>query len=180
MKKSIWIVTAATLAVAGTIALGGAHGQKWLDEDGGGCQWGQTQEARGGMGMDFVAGRILKHLELASGQQKQVGQILAAYRNAILQNVEAMLSARQAVFSAIHAEHFDEMAIRQACRAASAADEEQAVLRAKVAHEIEAVLNPEQVKRLHGIRDRFMERIPKNREFREGQLDKLIQKLQAG
>ena len=87
---------------------------------------------------------IMERLELSAAQQEQLQELLAENREEHQAQREAAKTARQALSDQIHAEVFNEGAIRQAAAAAGAIDEELAVSRALMFQEVQQILTPEQ------------------------------------
>jgi Spy/CpxP family protein refolding chaperone len=88
--------------------------------------------------------RVLGTLNLSSDQQAAIDKILSARRDAGESDRQDMATARMALMDRIHAETFDEQAIRQAAAAVAAVEAEKAVATAKTLGEIRAVLTAEQ------------------------------------
>lgn len=88
---------------------------------------------------------LMIHLNLTDAQKKEIADILKKYQESIKSDVNAVLEARKNLFDAIHADTYDENAVRATSRNAASAEEELAVLRAKIVSEIKAVLTPEQL-----------------------------------
>ena len=83
-------------------------------------------------------------LQLSDAQKTQAAAIMQAHRDAIQSTLKKSGEARRALFDAIHAEPFDEQAVRAASRRAAALDEELNVLRGRLTSELRAILTPPQ------------------------------------
>jgi Spy/CpxP family protein refolding chaperone len=92
--------------------------------------------------------RVLGTLNLSTDQQAAIDKIFSAHRDAAEGDHHSMMTARMALMDQIHAEAFDEQAIRQAAAAVAALEADQAVATAKTLSEVRAVLTAEQRTRL--------------------------------
>jgi len=86
----------------------------------------------------------LAELDLSDDQKSRIASILKRDRSQIQQQVDALRNARTDLADAIHADSFDEAAVREASAAVATAETEMAVTRARLVQEVRAVLTPEQ------------------------------------
>ena len=95
--------------------------------------------------------RYLRHLDLSEAQQAQIQGILESHRTGMQARMTAMMDARRALRETIHAETFDEAAVREAHANVAAEAEELAVERARTFADIRPILTPEQLERLNEL-----------------------------
>lgn len=88
--------------------------------------------------------RTVARLDLTPEQQQEIRAILASHKRELTVELRAVGGARQLLFEAIHADPFDEAAIRDAAALVAAAEAELAVTRGVVVSEVRVVLTPEQ------------------------------------
>lgn len=88
--------------------------------------------------------RIADKLDLTADQKSQIADLMKAHRDEIKANVAKIRAARQEEFAAIHADTFDESAIRAAAAKVGEAEADMAVSRGKIASEVRLVLTSEQ------------------------------------
>lgn len=88
--------------------------------------------------------RVMEKLELSAAQQEELHELLAEHRQEHRAQREVAKTARRALAEQIHAEIFDEEAIRQAATAVADIEEELAVQRALMFQEVQKILTPEQ------------------------------------
>lgn len=147
MKTRIIGVAAVMLAVASSSVFGGQ---------------GRDRSPRGGAG-DGLEGRgvqaVLKQLQLSETQKQQVADILAQDREAQKDLITQQAQARLALFNAIHADQFDESAVRAAAQQVAAGEAELAVLRARIVSQVRAILTPEQLSLLAEVREEAQQRL---------------------
>ncbi len=105
---------------------------------------GPPGHSRHGWAPGFPFERILESLNLTAEQHTAVDKIVSAQRGAAPAERERFMTARKALMEQVHAETFDEQAIRQAAAAVAALEADRAVEQAKTLGEIRAVLTPEQ------------------------------------
>ena len=86
----------------------------------------------------------LAQLDLTSQQRDDIHDLLVGQRDQMRASGEAMREARQALRNAVHAEVYDENAIRNAVAKVAAAEEQMALQRAATFQEINKILTPEQ------------------------------------
>ncbi|MCB1036605.1 MAG: Spy/CpxP family protein refolding chaperone [Acidobacteria bacterium] len=94
----------------------------------------------------------LRGLDLSEAQRTQIHEIFSAQREQGEAAREQLHQARQALADQIHAETFDEVAIRQAAQQVSALEENQAVERARLFQQIRQILTPEQLQQLETMK----------------------------
>ena len=92
----------------------------------------------------FFLQRMTQRLDLTPQQVEEIRGILKSHEAELEAEVGAIKTAREKLFDTIHAETFDEAAIRSASAKVGSAETELAVTRGDIAHEIKAVLTPEQ------------------------------------
>lgn len=112
-----------------------------------------ARQCRGMMGNDnphigMGGGMKFEQLNLTDPQKEQVKAVMDRYQADMQALDEKIDAARQGVHDAIHADVYDEQAIRAAHKQLAAEMENRAVLRGTVFSEIRPILTPEQVTRL--------------------------------
>jgi protein CpxP len=146
------------LAATAALAHGGRHGR------------GGDGEGLPGM----YGGRVLDRLDATAEQKAQIREVLGRYRPETEPAVRQLVAERRTLRKMIQGGAPDEAAIRgQAARVASL-ESDLAVVRARAAKEVRALLTAEQLARLEDLQarrerkaDRMMER-----RFREGRGEK--------
>jgi len=103
-----------------------------------------------GFGGRFMA--EFEQLNLTADQSQQIASIVKLNEESMKAAATQWQETREALNRRIQAGPFDEQSVRAACRKAAAAGEEAAVLRAKIAGQIRAVLTSEQQAALDKIR----------------------------
>lgn len=102
-----------------------------------------------GIGFGFLGGpmfeRIAERLELTSEQQEQIEALLEEYRPGFEEHRDLMQSARETLHDQIHADTFDEGAIRQAASEVAALEADFAVTQALIGQDLRQILTPEQL-----------------------------------
>ena len=88
--------------------------------------------------------RIFERLDLTDDQQEAVHNTMMEHREQTRQLAEEKIAKRRALGQAIHADFFDESAVRQAAADVAAVDADLAVMRAQMFQEINKVLTAEQ------------------------------------
>jgi len=88
--------------------------------------------------------RIMENLDLSPAQQEELHELLAENRDEHQAQRESAKTVRQELHDQIHAEVFNEGAIRQSAAAVAAIEEEVAVSRALMFQEVQQILTPEQ------------------------------------
>ena len=140
-------VTIAICAVAALVALPLAAQGKG--------EWGRGRGQRGGPGA--MDGHRLEHLalrlELSDGQREELRAAFEERFEAGGEVRQSMFEARRTLHEAIHAETFDEAAIREAAAAVAALEADMAVERAKQAAKLREILTPEQLAKLEQMRE---------------------------
>ena len=137
------------------LAVGGATGGiAWAGHHGG-------DKSKGGHHMEKGDGPIkfLKKLDLTQDQQDQVKVIMNQHQSEKQVLPENTKNAKKALREAIHADTFNEQAIRTASKTLSANMEEMAVFRGKIFAEIRPILTPEQIEKLSKMRTRHHKRM---------------------
>ena len=83
-------------------------------------------------------------MQLTDEQKARTAAVVQNHRGEIQEALKKSGEARRAVFDAIHAEPFDEQAVRRASRKAAAIEEDLNVLRGRLTAELRALLTPQQ------------------------------------
>jgi Spy/CpxP family protein refolding chaperone len=114
----------------------------------------------------FRFARMLAQLNVTSQQKTQVKTILRGYQPTLEPLVKEVVTERRALRDTIRAETIDETAIRAQAAKVASSEADLAVERAHVAHDIRAVLTPEQIQKLKDMQidadarfDGFLQRI---------------------
>lgn len=118
-------------------------------------------EGVGGLG--FL--RTLLELKLSDDQQGRLLAVLDRYEAAMKAQRLTLIAARKQLAGLIRQDTFDEAALRTASRNLSSAQEELAVLRARMFHDAMSVLTPDQqekikakiAKRMQRLRNRVLD-----------------------
>ena len=105
-----------------------------------------------GIGMALLQGPLGERLELSDEQRDSIRTIVEAERESVRPWIEDLKTRDEAVEEAVHAEPFDEEAVRAAARQAADIRVELAVARARVADEIRGILTPDQRETLGELR----------------------------
>lgn len=113
-------------------------------------------QPRGG-GHGFMDGHRLEHLalrlELSDGQREALKELFTDRFEAGFEARQGMFEARKALHDQIHADTFDEAAVREAAEAVAALEVERAVERAQQVQKMRQILTPEQLAELEEMRD---------------------------
>ncbi len=117
--------------------------------------WFGSGAGHGPFGGGFMAERIAERLDLSEDQREQIRAIHDSYREEAESLMEAMGVAQLVLRGRIHADVFDEAAIREAAAEVAAAEADLAVLRAKIGNDVRQVLTPEQVAEAELLHDRM-------------------------
>ncbi|MGO9243625.1 MAG: Spy/CpxP family protein refolding chaperone [Verrucomicrobiia bacterium] len=96
-------------------------------------------------------GRRLAQLGLSDQQKAQVKSILRSYQPTVGPLVKEVVTERRALRDTIRAQTIDETAIRAEAAKVASLETDLAVQRAHVAHDIRAVLTPEQIHKLKNM-----------------------------
>lgn len=120
---------------------------------------GRMHHKGSGMGHKFAGGEFagagfIKSLNLSEEQKKQAAAIIKSHKDAIKSNMESMMNLRQAMSETMHADVFDEQALRSACQDLSRQKEEMIVLRAKIINELRPILTSDQISQLKARKSR--------------------------
>jgi Spy/CpxP family protein refolding chaperone len=119
-----------------------------------------------------LAQRVVERLDLTPQQIEQIRAILASHKAELTGELTRVKEARTRQFGTIHAETFDEAAIRAAGRAVGQAETELAVTRGQIVSEVRLVLTPEQ-------QAEAKEMLADARSIVEGLLERLQERLQS-
>lgn len=110
----------------------------------------QRQHEGKGLGGHFMA--EFEQLNLTADQSQQIASIVKLNQESMKAAMTKAKETREALNRQTQAGPFDEQSVRIACKKAAAAGEEAAVLRAKIAGQIRAVLTSDQQAALDKIR----------------------------
>lgn len=91
-----------------------------------------------------MARHIAERLDLTPQQIQDIRAIFKAHQQELQGELTGVEQARTHLFDAIHAETYDEAAIRSASATVSQAETQLAVSRGKIVSEVRALLTPEQ------------------------------------
>jgi protein CpxP len=112
--------------------------------------------------------RNLAQIGVTDDQRAQIKGILRKYQPTVGPMIREVVTERRALRDAIRAESFDESAIRSQAAKVAGLEADLAVQRAHVAHDIRAVLTPEQLQKLKELQvnadvrvDRALARVAK-------------------
>lgn len=87
---------------------------------------------------------LAQKLGLSDDQTQQVQGVFANHQAELSAAMGRMKTARTALFDAIHADSFDENAVRAAAANVAAVEADLAVSHAKIASEVKSILTPDQ------------------------------------
>jgi protein CpxP len=152
-----------TIAICGLALL--AASQPALAQGKGDRQHGRGPGMRDGHRLEHLAQR----LELSDGQREEMKEAFADRFEAGAEARRGLFEARQILDELIHADSFDEAAIREAAAALAALEADGAVERARQAQRIRQILTPDQLAEFEQMRaDRggFARRGPRERGSR--------------
>ena len=123
-----------------------------------------------GFGGRFMA--EFEQLHLTADQNQQIASIVKLNQESMQAAMTKAKETREALNRQTQAGPFDEQSVRAACKQAAAAGEEAAVLRAKVAGQISAVLTSDQQAALDKIRSDARSTMHKSFAKGQGKMDK--------
>ena len=113
--------------------------------------------------------RMLDHmaekLDLSDQQRQDLAAAFASHKEAMRAGGEKMRAAREALDKQIHADVFNESAIRQAASTVGALEAERAVDRGKLFQQVRGILNDEQLQKFLDMEEHHRERMQEHREF---------------
>ncbi|MFH0879956.1 MAG: Spy/CpxP family protein refolding chaperone [Lentisphaerota bacterium] len=138
-----------------------------------------SEPAEGLQGPGLAILSSLQKLDLTDGQKHAIAVILKDNREDIRNTLQYFAAARKTLFEAIHAESFNEQAVRDASRVVSVYEEELSVVRARVASRIKQILTPEQKQNLQELKSTLRERIASRLESGRGLMDMWIEQNSA-
>lgn len=95
----------------------------------------------------------IERLDLSASQRAEIREIVGDHRDELAVELAAVRSARSGLFDQIHAETFDEAAVRAQAAAVAAAEAELAVTRASLVQQLRAVLTEEQRQEAAAMRE---------------------------
>jgi Spy/CpxP family protein refolding chaperone len=119
----------------------------------------------GGPGMGFL-GPMMGQLNLTSDQRDRVRQIVDSHRTDQQELADREMKAHEALQAAITAS-FDESAIRARANDVASVDADQAVLQARIYHEVVQILTPEQQDKLKTLQTQMQQRRDKMQQRRQ-------------
>ncbi len=90
------------------------------------------------------AQHLAQKLGLSDDQTAQVQAVFANHKAELSAEMTRMKTAKSALFDAIHADSFDESAVRAAAANVAAVEADLAVTHAKAASEVKSILTPDQ------------------------------------
>jgi protein CpxP len=96
-------------------------------------------------------GRRLAQLGLTDPQRAQVKTILRSYQPTVGPLVKEVMTERRALRDTVRAQTIDETAIRAEAAKLASLEADLAAQRAHVAHDVRAVLTPEQIQKLNAM-----------------------------
>lgn len=120
-----------------------------------------------------LAQRVVERLELTPEQVQDIREILASHKQELTAELARVKQTRSQLFSAVHAETFNEAAIRSAAAAAGRAEAELAVTRGQIVQEVRAVLTPEQW-------EEAQQMLADARAFVEGMIEHFRERFEQG
>ena len=120
-------------------------------------------------GMDIDA--HLDKLGVTEEQKTAAAKILKSYGEQGHAMVDEFITARAELFKQVHADEFNETAIREASRRLAAVEEELAVLGARIIRDLRSILTPEQ-------RERIKEMHPKMKDSIHDHISQIREKIQ--
>lgn len=136
------ISTAATLLLAAVLVL--AASAAWAQPRGPHGRFGNPGDTPGFGGPGMLRGLMAERLELTDEQRETIQGIIETQRETMRPWHEDMARLGDELEDAIHAEPFDEEAVRALAQQVADVRVEVAVARARVAQEVRSVLTPDQ------------------------------------
>jgi periplasmic protein CpxP/Spy len=113
----------------------------------------------GGPDPEMMLDRLTEKLDLSDQQRQDLAGIFASHKEAMRATFAKMKDARDALDQAIHADTFDETAIRDASAAVAAVEANGAVERGKLFQQVKGILTPEQLQKFEEMRQNRKERM---------------------
>jgi periplasmic protein CpxP/Spy len=133
---------------------------------------GPSGKGHGGHGQGFL--KVLDQLNLTESQKHDIANILKQNREQARELRSEMFAARKLQVEAITGSAFNEDAVRDAVRRAAHFEEQQAVMKAKVFHEIRKLLTTEQLETLQKMKADFGSKMQQRMERRISSIDRWI------
>ncbi len=135
----------------------------------------------GGPGMDMGKGFMgpFGNLDLTDAQKRAVAEVLLKYREVFQTTIGYLMTARQNLAAAVHADPMVEADVRRVSRDVAYVQEELSVLKAKAAAEILPLLASEQVEQLRQNRTDRQERMAERMEKMSERFDKMLEEWLA-
>ncbi len=128
------------------------------------------------MGKGFMG--PFRNLDLTDAQKKTVAEVLVKYRDVMRTALDYLMTARQNLSAAVHADPMVEEDVRAASRDVASIQEELSVLKAKASAEILPLLASEQVEQLRQNKidrqERMAERMDKMSEWFDKMLEEWL------
>ncbi|MCX6348171.1 MAG: periplasmic heavy metal sensor [Candidatus Aureabacteria bacterium] len=141
---------------------------------GGAVGYGVTMGKGLGLAKAGRLSSIISGLNMTGEQKGRIALVLAANREKNRPALIEYIQARRNLFEAIHAEPYDESAIRSACRTVAGLEEDLAIRRAELAGKLKAELTPEQREKVSQVRETVRVRIAEKAELAFGALDEWV------
>lgn len=113
---------------------------------------GQGNTGQNYPNLNFSVLKALFQLNLTTEQKKDIAAILKGYQDEVKNAVDDVVASRKNLFETIHGDTYNESAVRDASKGVASAEEELAVLRAKIVSDIKTVLTAEQLSTLENIK----------------------------
>ena len=122
---------------------------------------GMHRGGPGGPGFGGPRDFGLRGIDLSDAQREQVKSIRESHKDEFQQIGQKMRQAHEAFAQATEADTLDEAAVRARSTAVASAMADEAILRAKVRTEINAILTPEQLEQLKTRQQQMNNRRPR-------------------
>jgi Spy/CpxP family protein refolding chaperone len=126
---------------------------------------------RGGGGGPMMMERLFDRLDLTADQRDQIHELFAKHRDELGPLLDQSQAAHQALADQIHADTFDEKAIRKAAADLAGTEADLAVARGRFFQDISRILTPEQRDQLRDMMANARQRREEFRSRRFGQGD---------
>jgi Spy/CpxP family protein refolding chaperone len=159
-RKTLLLGCAALLIPGGLLFAGSRHGSASDGDEG---DFGGRFHHRGGHGE--MMHKVAAKLDLTDEQKSGIREVFKSHRTELRDAMEKVRAARDEQNNAIHGDSFDEAAIRSAAAKLAASEADFAVLRGRVATEVQALLTPEQ-------KIKAKELFSEARSFRKGMFER--------
>ena len=130
-----------------------------------------------GYGQHLLA--FLKKVDLSEAQKSHAANVLYGARTDMRKKVDSLRASRNVLFEAVHQDTFDEAAVRAAAGAAAKAEEELAVVRARIISDIRSTLTDSQKQLLSEAKTQLRQNISGKLEMVRGIIDFWVEKHQT-